>query len=310
MSQNLLDDDLKTPLIRHYGINKYDWILQVFIWIGMFAAFFIGAQLISSVIIILYYKSADFKVIASNPNNLNALRYAQMLTTIIGFLLPALIFSKQKDHPIRKYSNAHLGFNPLFLLLIPALIYTFYPIINVSFFVNKIMPWNDLMKSSQSEYKILIDALVANNSLHVLILNLITIAILPAICEEWIFRGTFQKLLSEKLNIHLAVFIASVFFSLIHMEFSGFLPRIILGMFLGYLFYYSGSLWINIFAHAVNNASQVVFMYLNSKGIYKMNVDNPEMPETWELVVYTLGFVVLWYIFYHFSQKNKKSNFA
>jgi len=310
MSQNLLDDDLKTPLIRHYGINKYDWILQVFIWIGIFAAFFIGAQLISSVIIILYYKSADFKVIASNPNNLNALRYAQMLTTIIGFLLPALIFSKQKDHPVTKYSNAHLGFNPLFLLLIPALIYTFYPIINVSFFVNKIMPWNDLMKSSQSEYKILIDALVANNSLHVLILNLITIAILPAICEEWIFRGTFQKLLSEKLNIHLAVFIASVFFSLIHMEFSGFLPRIILGMFLGYLFYYSGSLWTNIFAHAVNNASQVVFMYLNNKGIYKMNVDNPEMPKTWELVVYTLGFVVLWYIFYHFSQKNKKSNFA
>ncbi|MCC6582235.1 MAG: CPBP family intramembrane metalloprotease, partial [Chitinophagales bacterium] len=92
--------------------------------------------------------------------------------------------------------------------------------------------------------------------------------------------------------------------------FSGFLPRVILGMFLGYLFYYSGSLWTSIFAHAVNNGSQVVFMYLNNKGIYKMDVDNPVMPKALELIVYTAAFAGLCYIFYHFAQKRKNSTFV
>lgn len=42
------------------------------------------------------------------------------------------------------------------------------------------------------------------------------------------------------------------------------------------------------FAHLVNNGAQVVFIYLNNKGIYKMDVENPEMPQVWELIVYTL----------------------
>lgn len=310
MQDNLLDDDLKTPLKLQYGINKYDWLLQLIIWFGIFMGCFFLAQLTSSAIILTYYKSVDFKVIASNVYDLNVLRYAQIIATVLGFLMPALIFSKQKNRPVFKYSNADIGFNPLFLLLIPALIFTFYPIINVSYFINKIMPWSNWFQSGQDEYKILVDGLLKDSSWLVFLLNIITVALLPAICEEWIFRGTLQKLFSEKLNIHLAVLLASIFFSLIHFEFSGFLPRIILGMFLGYLFYYSGSLWTSIFAHAVNNGAQVVLMYLNNKGIYKMDIDNSEMPKTWEILIYTVGFALLWYLFYHFAQKNKKSNFA
>jgi hypothetical protein len=60
----------------------------------------------------------------------------------------------------------------------------------------------------------------------------------------------------------------------------------------------------------VNNGAQVLFMYLNNRGIYKMDVDNPEMPETWEIIVYTLAFAGLWYLFYHFAQKRKNSTFV
>jgi hypothetical protein len=310
MTQNLLDDDLKTSFAQPKGINKYDIGIQFLIWIGIFFGCFIIAQTVAGIIIFAYYKSVDIKQIASNVYNLNALRYAQMIASLLGFLLPALLFSKLKENSFTKYANANIGFNPLFLVLIPMLIYAFYPLINVSFFVNKIMPWNDWRADYQSEYKFIVDGLLKDNSWFVLVLNMLTIAIIPAICEEWIFRGTLQKLFSEKLNIHLAILFSSIIFSFIHFEFSGFLPRIILGMFLGYLFYYSGSLWLNIFAHAVNNGSQVVLMYLNNKGIYKMDVDNPEMPAIWEILAYTAGFVVLWMIFYHFAQKNKKSNFA
>ena len=159
------------------------------------------------------------------------------------------------------------------------------------------------MQDSQGEYKLIVDALLNDKTIFVFILNLFTIAIIPAVCEEWIFRGTLQKQLSERLNIHLAVFLSAIFFSLIHFEFSGFLPRVLLGIFLGYLFYYSGSLWTNIFAHVVNNTAQIVMMYLNTTGIYKSDTDNPEMPKTWELIVYSLGFMGLWFVFHYFSQK-------
>ena len=310
MTESLIDDNLKTPLIQHQGINKYIYVAQLFIWLGIFTGCFLLAQLLSGAIILGYYKSVDIKEIASDPNNLNALRYAQMIASVFSFLLPALIFSRLKDNPLTKYSNANTGFNPVFLILVPLLLITFYPLIDLSFFINKVMPWNNWLKDYQGEYKNIVDGLLKDQSVFVFILNFLTIAAVPAICEEWIFRGTLQKLLSEKMNIHIAVFIASVFFSFIHFEFSGFLPRVILGMFLGYLFYYSGSLWTNIFAHVVNNGSQVTFMYLNSRGIYKMDVDNPEMPKIWELIVYTLAFVVLWAIFYHFAQKRKNSTFG
>jgi len=310
MPENLSDENLRTSLIQQRLFDRFSPVAQVFIFMGIFMGCFFFAQLVSSAIILLHYQSADIKQIIKNPADLNALRYAQMMASVLSFLLPAIIFSKLKDNHITRYSNANIGFHPVLLILVPLLLFTFYPIIDTSFFINKWMPWNDWLKEYQQDYKSIVEGLLNDRSVFVFILNFLTVAVLPAICEEWIFRGTFQKLLSERLNIHLAVFLASVFFSLIHFEFSGFLPRVILGMFLGYLFYYSGSLWTSIYAHVVTNGAQVVFMYLNNRGIYKMDVDNPEMPETWELIVYTAAFAGLWYLFYHFAQKRKNSTFV
>lgn len=311
MPENSTGDDLNSVLIpQQQGINKYGEGMQLLIWMGVFFGCFILAQTISGIIILSHYKQASIQVIISDTGDLNVLRVAQMLASLLGFLLPAWLFSKLKSQNVFSYSNADIRFHPLYLLLIPALIFTFYPIIDVSFYVNKIMPWNNWMKDSQKEYKAIVDALLADKSIFVFALNFMTIAVLPAICEEWIFRGTLQKLLSERQNIHVAVFMSSVLFSLVHAEFSGFLPRIILGMLLGYLFYYSGSLWLNVFAHLVNNGTQVILMYLNNLEIYKTDLDNPEMPQIWEVIVYTIAFMVLWYVFYRSSQRNKKSNFV
>jgi membrane protease YdiL (CAAX protease family) len=310
MTENLIDEHLNTPLIPTRAIDRYNLGMQWLIWLGIFAGCFFVAQIISSVIILSYYKSVDIRQIANHPDDLNVLRYAQMLASVFGFLLPALLFSKLKDKRVLYYSYADKGFTWLFWVLIPLLLMAIYPMIDISFFLNKWMPWNNWYASFQDEYKNIVEGLLKENSASVFVLNFITIALLPAVTEEWIFRGTLQRLLSERLNVHISVLLASVFFSFIHFEFSGFLPRIVLGMFLGYLYYYSGSLWASIWAHVVNNGTQVVFMYLNNRGIYKINIDQPEMPAVWELIVYTAAFVVLWYLFYHFSQKRKSSTFV
>lgn len=307
-----MTDNLKqgTSEVIPKVMERYSLGLQWLIWLGIFMGCFFVAQLVSSVIILAYYKSVDIKTIAQNPANLNVLRYAQMGASILGFLLPAIIFSKLKDKKANRYTHADKGFPLLLLVLIPLLILTIYPIIDISFFINKWMPWSNWYASFQEEYKTIVNGLMNNPKYSILLLNIVTIAIVPAICEEWIFRGTLQRLLVEKLNVHTAVFLASCFFSFIHFEFSGFLPRIVLGMFLGYLYYYSGSLWACIYAHVVNNGAQVVLIYLNNNGIYKVNIDQPELPNTWELVLYTVAFALLWLLFLRFLQKRKMSTFT
>ena len=95
-----------------------------------------------------------------------------------------------------------------------------------------------------------------------LIFNLVVVAGLAAFSEELFFRGALQQFLYEKFrNEHAPVWISAFLFSLIHFQFFGFLPRMMLGVILGYLFYYSRNLWIAIIFHFVNNATVIVLYY-------------------------------------------------
>lgn len=279
--------------------------VQLLIWWGLFLGMFFVAQVVSSIVIVAFYQTAEIGDLAKNPDNLNPLRYAQMMATLIGFLLPALIFQRLKFGKETGFNHANAVFPMYLLLLVPAMLYTLYAVIDISFFVNKWMPWSDWMKDAQQQYKALVEAIMDNTSVSVLVLNLITVAVLPAVAEELLFRGSLQRLLTERMNIHVAVLISSVFFSLIHFEFSGFLPRVILGMFLGYLFYYTGNIMVSIFAHLVNNGAQVIFMYLNKIGMYKINMDDPVMPKTGGFILYTATFAVLWAVFIILLKKKK-----
>lgn len=89
--------------------------------------------------------------------------------------------------------------------------------------------------------------------------TLLTVALLPAVCEEFAFRGVIQPLVAKWTNnAHAAVWMAGFLFSAIHLQFHGFLPRMILGAGLGYLVLYSNSLWPAIAAHFFNNAGAIL----------------------------------------------------
>jgi len=103
--------------------------------------------------------------------------------------------------------------------------------------------------------------------------NFVMIAVLPAIGEELIFRGVFQRILTRLFNSgHLAILITSIVFSALHLQFYGFLPRFILGLVFGYLFFWSGTLWLPVIAHFVNNAVSVILVYLQ-------NSDSSSIPD-------------------------------
>ena len=121
--------------------------------------------------------------------------------------------------------------------------------------------------------------------------NMMMIAVLPAIGEEIMFRGLIQRLLKEWLgNIHIAIFISALLFSAMHMQFYGFLPRMALGMVFGYLFYWTGSLWIPIFAHFIQNGMVVVVTYLGQRGIIGGDYENFGTSDSMPVIL--LGLVI------------------
>lgn len=109
--------------------------------------------------------------------------------------------------------------------------------------------------------------LLSATSVGGLITGLLVVGLLTGFSEELFFRGTVQRTLScNGVNPHVAVWLTACFFSLLHFQFFGFLPRLLLGAFFGYLFLWSGSIWVAAIAHALNNSIVVVEQWFVNRG--------------------------------------------
>jgi membrane protease YdiL (CAAX protease family) len=163
------------------------------------------------------------------------------------------------------------------------------------------------MKQMEEDAKLLTEALLKMDNIRDLLFNLFLIAIIPAIGEEMFFRGVIQKKLKNILrNPHIAILITSFIFSAIHMQFFGFLPRFFLGIILGYLFYYSGSLWMPIIAHFINNALAVLLMYLPFSE--KINTDISQLENTEiSMMQATIFLLIVLFFIYLYKQINSKA---
>lgn len=120
-----------------------------------------------------------------------------------------------------------------------------------------------------------------------LILAVVVIAVIPAVGEELVFRGLIQnEMMRATKRSHLSIWIAAALFSAIHVQFFGFIPRLLLGALFGYLYYWSGSLSISMVAHFVNNGFQVVGLYLYQQGTSDFNMDE-ETSLPWTMIIFS-----------------------
>ena len=132
-----------------------------------------------------------------------------------------------------------------------------------------------------------------------LMANLLVIALVPAVCEEFLFRGCLQQILVRWVrNPHIAIVLTAVIFSLAHGDVFAFLPRVFLGMVLGYLFYWSGSIVVSICAHFFNNALVVICYYAYGAGATSVNWAEWTSYPWWSVVLCTVGAAWLfWLVF-------------
>lgn len=206
-----------------------------------------------------------------------AAKLLQMMDTIVIFGLPALIYARVTN-PRRPGSQLGLrpAIRPSFYLLAVLLLLLAFPFEAWLGILNRQIPmpaW--AIRAEEAAEQQLKTLLTAKNGLD-LLFDLVVVAVIPGIFEEMFFRGVVQRLLIQVTNKPwLGICITAAIFSFMHFEFLGFLPRFFLGILLGAAYWYSGSLWTAILAHALFNGIQVVLLnYLPGT----MNNANPSIP--------------------------------
>lgn len=129
------------------------------------------------------------------------------------------------------------------------------------------------------------------------ILAFIVIAVIAGVGEELVFRGLLmRKLFLGIKNIHLAIWLAGFIFAVIHFQFYGILPRMMLGVLFGYLYYWTGNIWVPIIAHIFNNGLAIIIMYLYNLKIVKTDlesIDHVPTPIVLFSLVATIGLMFL-----------------
>ncbi len=165
-----------------------------------------------------------------------------------------------------------------------------------------------IAKKFEETAKIQTEFLTTFDSNGQFFLALIVIAVIPGISEELLFRGFIQNLLNSVTgNAHAAIWIGGFVFSLFHMQFYGLVPRMLLGVLFGYLYYWSGSLSLAMLAHFVNNAFTVIMMYMFQKGVISIDIQTEESASTIYALVSLAIFGALVYGFKQYFEKRGKA---
>ena len=223
-------------------------------------------------IVIASLLSAGLTLMKGTDTNLlqdpDSLRWTQLISAICTFMLPAIALAYLCSDKV----SAYLSFKKitdekvwglLFLsmfLISPAvnLLGTLNEQMNLPEFMAPIERW---MRAQEDLAEELTDIMLKGEGIGVLLMNLIVIAVAAGFTEEFLFRGALQRVVERwTSNPHIVIWIVAILFSAFHLQFYGFIPRMLLGAYFGYLLYWGKSIWLPVFAHFMNNAYAVCIM--------------------------------------------------
>ncbi|MCC6837877.1 MAG: CPBP family intramembrane metalloprotease [Bacteroidia bacterium] len=251
-----------------------------------------------------------------NDSVITMLKVMQAVSVILVFILPALLFAAFWTKPRIHYLG--ITKKPLFSTIILAAVgmVMAMPMINWLSELNQQMSLPEMfsgveawMKNSEAKAMELTDAFTRGTSVGSLLLNLFVVAFMAAVSEELFFRGMLQKVLIECFkNKHVAVWIGAALFSAFHMQFYGFVPRMLMGAYLGYLFLWSGSLYPSIVAHFVNNGMAVLLVWLANRGTIFVDADKVGMEQGEFIYVIVSIVMVVSSLFLVYRLEQKKRN--
>jgi len=216
------------------------------------------------------------------PDFRYALLYVQGVTSLGSMVVAPLLFFKYFYNDAVVFAK-YLP-KPLFFLITALLVIISMPAnawiaelnmkMQLPSFLSEIEKW---MAAKETELKTLTEYLTQFQTNGQFLIGLVVIALIPAVGEELLFRGGLQNLLENLLkNKHLAVWCAAIIFSAIHLQFYGFIPRLILGALFGYLYLWTGNILIPMTGHFVNNGFTLLLIHMKNNNQIKVDLETTQ----------------------------------
>lgn len=272
------------------SLSQLSPFTQLLLLIGLILAGLIFSSVFGVALALPFFGMEAFQGISNIDENspiwlVNFAKYMQIISQIGLFILPAWLFAYFTQKKQWQYLKISKKISGLLIISGVVLIIAAIPLINA------LLEWNQKLNLPESMAGIeswmrdtelaaekLTKAFLRADNFGVFLINILMIGILPAIGEELLFRGCLQQIFRQWFrNHHLAVWITAFIFSFIHFQFYGFVPRMFLGVILGYVFVWSANLWLPMIIHFVNNAMAVLYYYItngNDTGIDNIGTSN------------------------------------
>ncbi|MEM9050548.1 MAG: CPBP family intramembrane glutamic endopeptidase [Bacteroidota bacterium] len=216
-----------------------------------------------------------------NPQVVQMSRLLLVFQHLGLFVIPSVIFAKLVSTASWPKALGFKSILPKLAVISVLIMVAALPLINVMAWLNEgvalpesLAGLEQILAEMEEGAQKLTMAIAGTTSVPVLFVNVLIIALLPALGEEMIFRGLLLPILRKWTgNVHVAVWVSAFLFSALHFQFYGFLPRLVLGALLGYLFVWTKSLWAPVIAHFVNNALALVLIFSITRGYISEDVD-------------------------------------
>ncbi len=277
-----------------------------------FLTFFVG------ILLAIPFFGRDIYVLIAHASEMNTaqdlalLKYFQVVSQLGIFIIPAFVFAALMSRRIWHYLQMNSLPDSRQVVAVLFLVFAILPGINWLMEINAALSlpsWlqgvESWMRASEDEAARLTEAFLATTTPGGLVVNLFIVALMAAVGEELLFRGILQKLFTSWFgNVHLGVLVTSILFSMFHLQFFGFLPRLLLGILFGYMLVWSGSLWLPILAHFINNASAVLVYYFYNRGAIDTPAEDFGTIQNLPLLMLSLlASAGLMFIIYHYQKK-------
>lgn len=280
-------------------------ILIGFTGVGMILASFVSAFIWTAMTHQpLIFINSDL----SNPKYYNAVLVLQGVSTLFIMFLPVLFFAMICYRKSSYFLGTHTRTSAWQFLLVAGILILVFPVSGALAEINKSIPLPHNLeakfKAMEESRRAMEEVFININTFPKYLLSMFMMAILPAIFEEFFFRAGIQNIFTRWFGGPLAaIILTALIFSLFHLSYYGFLVRFALGIVLGYIFYYSGSIWLAVFLHFLFNGLQVTAMYFLKSTASLNTKDVEENFPVWSAIPALILLVVLFNLFQKESKR-------
>lgn len=260
----MIDYNLQRP---KFSAGSQLAILMLLSGLGLIIGSFISVFIAKA---FLHAPLEDLGEALKNEKNADLSRWLQFISTFFFMAIPSFVFARIMNNKPFEFIGFNGAISGKQVFLIIAIMFMALFVSEALSKVNEMIPLSPgaekYFRGLEDEYNKEVMAVANMKTLQDYLLSLFIIAFLPAIFEEMLFRGTLQPIMINLTrNAFMGILLTSIFFSAIHVSYYGFLPRIALGLIIGYVFYYSKNLWLSSLMHFLYNAYGVTQMYTLSK---------------------------------------------